>query len=1170
MYEYHKYLYNISSIFLPIPIPIPISPAPNNIISFSCCCYYCCCACCAGQTTGNHRKFATPSPVIDPRYIIQSSENSLGHRLSSLLKITQPPLFSFLPSLLLLLLPLLIAAVFSVLLEQTPFPQPPTMSLNIESNIAAMSLQSNASGYVPVPFPGKDKQFDHVLDELDKAGFIPEPLIESEARWFYESLGIDDVYFSRESVDGIVSHIHALYAAKLEQYASGNVDVPFIHLRREADDHAVYFDSSIPNSPEHLSTQYEKRIDERYLNSSSASTVSYRLESFKAPLHLSSKSPTSAAQDICLYFVYRNSFPHLDKVSNDTTDLNLIGDSTFLRIASDNTKYLYQKIIKEAVAITGPVIHHYRVDSSTEHRLIIAFRQGTSTNYSSALTSLLQYYNLSETRKYVEQFANGMTVISCYIVPNDNIVASELSVHQVIKEASLLYCLPNNEFYGLFATGALSLQESIYAHCGAIFVSHFLNRLGPEYAKLSTLLDPSKSVQHQEVLNSLKHRLRAETYTPSFIQEVFVKYRDIVSRLYRHFADVHYISSKMEKTLSYQRLATIPTVGSDAHFESILAKEVSQNEHAALVLRALYVFNKSILKTNFYTPTKVAISFRLNPTFLPKEEYPAAPFGMFFVVGSEFRGFHIRFRDIARGGIRVVQSRSDDAYAVNARNLIDENYGLASTQQRKNKDIPEGGSKGVILLDPGVAQTRPRASFEKYIDSIIDLLIVSNIPGVKEPVVDLYKTPEIIFMGPDEGTSGFVDWATLHARARGAPWWKSFFTGKSPSLGGIPHDAYGMTTLSVRAYVEEIYNKKNIDANTTAEKVITKFQTGGPSGDLGSNEILLSKPAERYVAIVDGPACVGDPNGLDKSELVRLAKARLDISHYDTTKLSKDGYLIKVDDQDVKLPNGLTFANGVVFRNTFHLRLKDLFGHIDLFVPCGGRPASIDTNNVHTLIDEKTGQSIIPYIVEGANLFITQSAKIELENAGAILFKDASTNKGGVTSSSKEVMASLVLDDETFLSKMCIAQGAAEPPKFYQDYVKEVQRIIQRNARLEFHALWKLREETGKPFSELSDELSFAINELADALAESDSLWAEDLSFRDAVLNDALPALLLNEVPGGVEGVVKRVPEAYMRRVFSTQVAGEYVYTKGPGGNPAKFLEFISGLRKKFVKEGLV
>jgi glutamate dehydrogenase len=51
------------------------------------------------------------------------------------------------------------------------------------------------------------------------------------------------------------------------------------------------------------------------------------------------------------------------------------------------------------------------------------------------------------------------------------------------------------------------------------------------------------------------------------------------------------------------------------------------------------------------------------------------------------------------------------------------------------------------------------------------------------------------------------------------------------------------------------------------------------------------------------------------------------------------------------------------------------------------------------------------YIVEGANLFISEAARHTLEDRGVILFKDASTNKGGVTSSSLEVLASLCLND---------------------------------------------------------------------------------------------------------------------------------------------------------------
>lgn len=150
-------------------------------------------------------------------------------------------------------------------------------------------------------------------------------------------------------------------------------------------------------------------------------------------------------------------------------------------------------------------------------------------------------------------------------------------------------------------------------------------------------------------------------------------------------------------------------------------------------------FNRHVLKTNFYQPTKVALSFRLDPSFLPTFEYSQSLFGMFLVIGGEFRGFHLRFRDVARGGIRIIRSRNREAYSINLRSLFDENYALAATQQRKNKvraafktqDIPEGGSKGTVLLDVN-QQDKAKVSFEKYVDAILDLLITGHTPGIKE------------------------------------------------------------------------------------------------------------------------------------------------------------------------------------------------------------------------------------------------------------------------------------------------------------------------------------------------------------------------------------------------------------------------------------------------------
>ena len=110
-------------------------------------------------------------------------------------------------------------------------------------------------------------------------------------------------------------------------------------------------------------------------------------------------------------------------------------------------------------------------------------------------------------------------------------------------------------------------------------------------------------------------------------------------------------------------------------------------------------------------------------------------------------------------------------------------------------------------------------------DAIIDLIIPGQTPGIKEPIVDLYGKPEILFFGPDEGTADLMDWAAIHARERGATaWWKSFTTCKSAAkLGGVPHDTYGMTSLSVRQYVLGIYKHLGL-----REKDVTKVQTGGP------------------------------------------------------------------------------------------------------------------------------------------------------------------------------------------------------------------------------------------------------------------------------------------------------------------------------------------------------
>ncbi|KAH9950670.1 NADH-dependent glutamate dehydrogenase [Amylocystis lapponica] len=1007
----------------------------------------------------------------------------------------------------------------------------------------------NVPGYTTPVFKGKEEQRAKVQADVAAKGFIPRELVANEVNWFYSHLGIDDTYFQAESVDVISDHIIALFGAKVLAYTKHDPTQLVIDLEKidEQGNGATFIHSSMPGktATEGPGSTCESRIDALYLDKSTP-TDAYRLETYRSQGSISA----TASQQLRCYFVTKCHFPEKPPPSTRTdgkTDIRTVSDPVFLEKASENTLDLYQNIMWNVETRDGPVIEVFEVEGSRERRLVIGYKMGGTSKFFSALSNLYHFYSLYSARKYVEQFSNGVTIISLYLnpLPESHAPPIEHSVFQVMKEASLLFCLPDNPFFyaGAGPHGGHAVQEATYAYSGWVFAQHFCNRLGPAYLALKNILDESNA-SHAEVLNDIKRRFREETFTRESIAQVIHAHADLINLLYVNFAMVHYPASdqasQLMPTLSYQRLQTqVPLSDQDLHDK---IRRTVPNKHEQQVLESFLIFNKHVLKTNFYQPTKVALSFRLAPEFLPEVEYPKKPFGMFFVIGGEFRGFHIRFRDVARGGIRIVMSRNRENYSINQRMLFDENYGLASTQSLKNKDLPEGGAKGIILPSLGAS---PRLCFEKYVDAIIDLLIPGQSPGIKEPIIDLYGKPEILFFGPDEGTADMMDWAALHARVRGAEtWWKSFTTGKSAeTLGGIPHDKFGMTSLSIRQYVLGIYKQLGL-----REKDITKVQTGGPDGDLGSNEILLS--SDKTVAVIDGSGVLADPAGIDREELVRLATLRVPVGNFNTSKLSKDGYLVRVEDQDVKLPSGEVVLDGTDFRNGAHLRFK-----ADLFVPCGGRPEAVNISNVAALVDSE-GKAHFKYVVEGANLFLTQQARLYLERRKVILFKDSSTNKGGVTSSSLEVLAGLALSTQEYIDHMTFKDG--KPSPFYESYVRDIQQKITENAAAEFQCIWRehTRSQGAKPRTLISDELSSTLNNLQAELESSDLY--DDGASKAAVMARAIPRTLVDKV--GLDTLLQRLPEPYQRALFSSWVASHFIYKYGVNGSSVDFFHFIRDL----------
>ncbi|CAB58131.1 putative NAD-specific glutamate dehydrogenase [Schizosaccharomyces pombe] len=1006
-------------------------------------------------------------------------------------------------------------------------------------------------GYRPIVFSGKQDQKSKVIQCLrTERKTIPDDLVEDEVDRFYNKLGLDDYYFQMEPVSIIADHIEIIYAAKIAAHASHAKEELNIHVKNENEDLAIYLDSSPVTQPElDQSSAVEESISTRYLDPFKLTDpTAYRVESFTSVTNIDRTSTENS--NIYTYFVTKCDFvdnPKKDASPDVPTDIASVSDKTFLEKASDNTIEMYQDVMNSVLTRFGPVVRLFDYQGRSEIRLVVGYRRGSIFQYFPSLSKLFRYYGLHSTRTYVEQFSNGVTIISYNFKPELFKNAAVTSINelfsQITREASLLYCLPSTDFQPLFVSEKLSIQEVTYAHCVRIFCEHVMNKLGPEYSSLSAILDHSNNI-HAEILETIKRRLSTLAFTRTKIHDTIMQYPGLVHTLFEQFYLEHAINHNSTPHLHRAKSAT--SLADEASTYSItpmsatalmdLIQKTCTNEEDVSVMEMFVKFNTHLLKTNFFQTTKVALSFRFDPSFLDSTQYKDPLYAMIMSIGNEFRGFHLRFRDVARGGIRLIKSANPEAFGLNARGLFDENYNLAKTQMLKNKDIPEGGAKGVILLGKD-CQDKPELAFMKYIDSIIDLLIVNK----SQPLVDKLGKPEILFMGPDENTADLVNWATIHAHRRNAPWWKSFFTGKKPTMGGIPHDKYGMTSLSVRCYVEGIYKKLNI----TDPSKLTKVQTGGPDGDLGSNEIKLSN--EKYIAVIDGSGVLYDPAGLDRTELLRLADERKTIDHFDAGKLSPEGYRVLVKDTNLKLPNGEIVRNGTIFRNTAHLRYK-----ADTFVPCGGRPNAININNVEQLIDDH-GRPAFKYLVEGANLFITQDAKSVLEKAGVIVIRDASANKGGVTSSSLEVLASLSFDDASFKENMCVHDGKV--PTFYADYVNEVKRIIQRNANLEFEAIWKGHSENKIPYTSLSNHLSTEIVKLDHDIYNYEKLWA-DVGFRNAVLRASIPKTLQAKI--GLEKMLERIPESYLRAIFSTYLASRFVYQHVVSSDPFAFFDYIS------------
>lgn len=437
-----------------------------------------------------------------------------------------------------------------------------------------------------------------------------------------------------------------------------------------------------------------------------------------------------------------------------------------------------------------------------------------------------------------------------------------------------------------------------------------------------------------------------------------------------------------------------------------------------------YIF--SIVKTTLFieNPEEPScISFRFHPAilwrYLPQRLFPEVPYAFFYVSSIKCIGIHVRFANLARGGLRTVYIENREKRLEAQKNIFQECYQLAVTQEKKNKDIPEGGSKGIIFVTEEGLLDESASLFacqKLYIKEMLRLVNWNEEQhSLRNPaIIDYVGLPEYLYLGPDERMSDeAIEWISSYAQEVGYRPGAVFMTSKPRA--GINHKEYGVTSQGLMTWLVE--SMKTLFSKDLYRSHFSLTMTGGPDGDVASNIIkILYNSCRKYahfLAIKDKSGIAYDPEGLDIEELYRLAHLGLPIEYFRSESLSDRGWIVSIE-------NGAHFfrsksqdkKSGTEYGQLY---LDYIFTiQADLFLPAGGRPGTLSSQNIHSFFQKNQAPST-PLIIEGANLFITQDARDVLEKKAVFIVKDSSANKGGVISSSYEVLCGLILSEKEFM-----------------------------------------------------------------------------------------------------------------------------------------------------------
>ncbi|WP_114008325.1 NAD-glutamate dehydrogenase [Cohaesibacter intestini] len=457
-------------------------------------------------------------------------------------------------------------------------------------------------------------------------------------------------------------------------------------------------------------------------------------------------------------------------------------------------------------------------------------------------------------------------------------------------------------------------------------------------------------------------------------------------------------------------------------------EQVSNLDDDRILRKFLGVIQAS-LRTNFYQRTeeggyKPTLSIKLNPRAMEDMPEPK-PFREIFVYSPRVEGLHLRFGKVARGGLRWSDRPQDFRTEV---------LGLVKAQQVKNAVIVPVGSKGGFVpkhlppsSDREAFMAEGIASYRLFISSLLD--VTDNLEGQTilppENVTRHDEDDPYLVVAADKGTATFSD------IANGISEDHSFWLGDAFASGGsagYDHKKMGITARGAWEAVKRHFREMDRDIQT---EPFTVVGVGDMSGDVFGNGMLLSK-ATRLIAAFDHRDIFIDPNP-DPETSWKERKRIFDLGRsswkdYDTSLISKGGGVFSRSEKSITLSSEAQQALGLSKKKVTPQELMkailmaeaDLlwFGGIGTYIRASSESDADADDRANDAIRVTPKELRVKAIGEGANLGVTQRARIEFNRLGGRCNTDAIDNSAGVNSSDMEVNIKIALGAAVRKGKM--------------------------------------------------------------------------------------------------------------------------------------------------------